>query len=275
VPSNNNTRGPKVIHIDQKDDGQAFNHELDSSRDWEQTLDVLHHELLTKPYYIAIATNTRGGVFNPVMKKGITVKRIKKDVPVELQLVLKMQTETFTDLSQRIQEQSFHGNNKDVWHFRKKWKELPKGTAIIALRQQPLWNLLSAEKIFRRAYIILDGETTVDAQNHAMFFISKVLHNKDFANKIAKGMGKKAPVKEAKIKQRPKTIYSGRPVGGLILLLKESFGIHVRTLSIEERIALGYYFQKLKLTGEQDESHLELHEKMKRFFKTKDLRKMD
>lgn len=274
MPADNSPLSPKASRLQLEDDGQAFNHELDSSRDWEGTLDVLHHLLLSKSYYIAIASNTKGGMFNPVLKKGITVKRIKKEIPEELQLVMKMQTKTFKELSLRIKEQSLKGGNKDVWHFRSQWKELPKGTAVIALKQRPLWNLLANDPIYRQGYIILDGQVGVDAQNQAMFLISKVLHNKEFADKQAKILNA-APIKEAKIQVRKKTIYTGRPTGELVLLLKESFGIHVRTLSVEERVALGYYFTKLKRTGELDDSHEELIVKLKRFFKTKDLRKLD
>lgn len=274
MSSSNKPLSPKADRLNNSNEGQAFDHELDSSRDWEQTLDVLHNLLVQKVYYIAIATNTKGGLFNPVMKKGINIKRIKKEIPEELQLVLKMRMDTFGELDQRIMQKSLSGGNKDIWHFRSQWKEFPKGTSIIEVHQRPLWNILSSETIFRKAFIVLDGQAEVEAQNQAMFIVSKVLHNKEFCDKRFKELGKKV-VKEGKIKKRPRTIYTGRPPGAIILLLKETFGIHVRTVSIEERVALGYYFEKLRLTGELDESHKELLTKLKRYFKTEDLRKID
>ncbi|OGH01887.1 MAG: hypothetical protein A2600_09450 [Candidatus Lambdaproteobacteria bacterium RIFOXYD1_FULL_56_27] len=263
----------KADRLGKKTDGQAFDHELESSREWEQTLDVLHHLFLQTWYYIAIAANTNGGMFTPILKNSINLKRTKQEIPTELQTVLKMRISTFGDLDKQIERKALTSGNKDIWHFRTKWKEFPEGTSIIAIQQRPLWNLLSSTPTFRKAFIIIDGQAEVQNQNQAMFLISKVLHNQEFAEKSFKSIGKKAAPPEAKPRPRTKTIYTGRPTGELVLLLKEAFGIHVRTLSVEEKVALGYYFERLKRTGEQDESHVEIWDKLKKHFKTEDLKK--
>ncbi|MDT8447479.1 MAG: hypothetical protein RRB13_11360 [bacterium] len=269
-----NLNKPRITHLDNPSEGQAFDHELESSRDWETTLDALHYLLVQKWYYVAIASNTKGGAFTLIQKKKIDIHRGRKDIPEELEIILKMRMATFGELDGRIKQKMMVGGNKDIWHFKTQWKELPKGTSVIQIYQRPLWNLLSSDPVYRKAFIIIDGQAEVEHQNQAMFIISKVLHNKEHCEKILK-KAEKEPVKEAKPMKRRRTIYTGRPTGELILLLKESFGIHVRTLSVEERVALGYYFDKLHRTGEEDESHKDLQEHLKKYYKTEDLKKLD
>lgn len=265
---------PRAANMEDASVGQAFDHELDSSRDWEETLDALHYLLVQKWYYVAIASNTKGGPFTLIQKKKINLKRTKKDIPEELEIVLKMRMATFGELDGRIKAKVMVGGNKDIWHFKSRWKEFPQGTSVIEVHQRPLWNLLSNDPVYRKAFIIIDGQAKVEHQNQAMFIISKVLHNKEHCEKTLK-KAEKEPVKEAKSKKRPRTIYTGRPTGELILLLKESFGIHVRTLSVEERVALGYYLENLHRTGQDDDSHQELHDKLKKHYKTEDLKTLD
>jgi len=259
-----------VTDTKNKTDGQAFLHQLDSSRDWEKTLDALHFLLKQKWYYVAIASNTGGGFLNKPKKK-VNLKRKKKSIPEELETLLKMRLKSFKELAKKIKDQSRYDGDKDIWHFKTPWKEFPSGTGLIEIHQQTSWSRLANEPVYRRAFVVIDGKATDEEQFKIMLLINKMFKNKAYADQTYRRIGKEK-VKEAKLTGK-KSVYRGRPTSELAIKLTDNFGINVRGVSAEERVAMGFYFDRLKKLGEFHENLKKLEERLQKHFKTDDLKK--
>ena len=263
--SRENFLPPKIDSLEKAKDGQGFNHEIPMDRNWEKVLDTIHNILLQQWYYVAIASNTHGGIFNSASTKKINIVRKKRAVPSDLQTILQLKMKTFENLKGKIKEKSAVTGDKDVWHFSSKWEEFPRGTNIIEIYQRPMINLFSTEILYRKAFIILDGKLSIDHQNQTMMTINKVLKDKKYSKQVLKNI-KKEPVVESKVKVRTSSIYEGRPPAELVLMLRSNFKANIRTVSIDEKTAINLYFNKLKKAGEYTTEHKELENKMNYHF---------
>ncbi|OGG97196.1 MAG: hypothetical protein A2527_10290 [Candidatus Lambdaproteobacteria bacterium RIFOXYD2_FULL_50_16] len=257
------------MSVPNKPEGQAFLHQLEPSRDWEKTLDALHFLLVQKWYYVAIASNTWGGFLNNPQKK-VNLKRKKMDVPEELSALLKIKLASFKELAKKIDHQTSYDGAKDIWHFKSGWKEFPQGTGLIEIHQQTSWSRLSNEPIFRRAFIVIDSKSSPEDQFKIMLLVNKMFKNKAYADQTYRRIGKEK-INEARI-ARPSGIYQGRPTSELVIKLKDNFGINVRGITKEERVALGFYFERLRKLSEFDETLKEVETRLLRHFKTDDLK---
>lgn len=246
----------KIEDMPNPEEGQGFCHDVPSNMDWEETLDMIHFVLLNKWFYVSLASNTKKGLFGPKIlpKNRINIQRKKKEVPEELESLLKLKGSSFNKLSKKIEHQQKMGGNKDIWHFKGKWEEFPNGTSIIEIRQQPTLNKLSNHPIYRKAFIILDGQSDVEQQHNAMRLINKILTHKEYAKKLRAKVKTEKPKENAVTKRPSAGVYQGRPVTDLALKLQEAFGVTVRTLSIDEEAALRLYFNKLEERGELSDS---------------------
>ena len=167
--------------------GQGCVHELPLARNWEKAMDAIHFILTRKWYYIGIATNTKKGFFNKILKKGMTFSRRQKDISQETADILNVKFSTLKDLNVKIKDKTIRGgSDKDVWHFKEKWREFPKGTKVIVLYQQVMKSVFTADPDFRRATLFLDGRCAVADQNNAMLIIRKVFLEKGYSSKILK-----------------------------------------------------------------------------------------
>ena len=179
--------GHKPEDIEKMKFGQGCVHELPLGRNWEKAMDAIHIILSRKWYYIGIATNTKKAFFNKILKKGMTFTRRQKDITEETSEILKVKFSTLEDLNVKIKDKIIRGGgDKDVWHFKEKWREFPKGTKVIVLYQQVLQSVFSSDPDFRRATLILDGRCAVADQNNAMLIIRKVFLEKGYSNRILK-----------------------------------------------------------------------------------------
>ena len=179
--------GHKPEDIEKMKFGQGCVHELPLGRNWEKAMDAIHIILSRKWYYIGIATNTKKAFFNKILKKGMTFTRRQKDITEETSEILKVKFSTLEDLNVKIKDKIIRGGgDKDVWHFKEKWREFPKGTKVIVLYQQVLQSFFSSDPDFRRATLILDGRCAVADQNNAMLIIRKVFLEKGYSNRILK-----------------------------------------------------------------------------------------
>ncbi len=167
--------------------GQGCVHELPLGRNWEKAMDAIHFVLTRKWYYIGIATNTKKGFFNKILKKGMTFSRRQKDITKETGDILKVKFSTLEDLNVKIKNKTIRGGgDKDVWHFKEKWREFPKGTKVIVLYQQVMKSVFTTNPDFRRAILFLDGRCAVTDQNNSMLIIRKVFLEKGYSNRILK-----------------------------------------------------------------------------------------
>lgn len=117
----------------------------------------------------------------------MTFKRRQKDITDETSEILKVKFSTLEDLNVKIKDKIIRGGgDKDVWHFKEKWREFPKGTKVIVLYQQVLQSIFSSDPDFRRAILILDGRCAIADQNNAMLIIRKVFLEKGYSNRILK-----------------------------------------------------------------------------------------
>jgi len=270
---------PKADVLEKADQGQAFNHELPLRRDWETALDAIHFMLLRKWYYVGIATNTKKGVFGSVVKKGMIIERKRKNLPEELKIILKMKISTFDDLKSKIrQKQISDGGNKDVWHFKTKWKEFPKGSKIIQLHQQLLKSFITGSNNYRKAFIVMDGKCSPTDQNVTMMIIKRIFENKKYTHKIIKeishlkeedSLKKEGPSKvEPKLRQSTGKIdlVKTRLPGSLVVELRDNKAA-IKTLKPKERELLLDYLAKLKTKGEFSSIHESIENQIRTHFK--------
>ena len=107
------------------------------------------------------------------MDRKISMKRKKRKLPEELESLLKLKSGTFNKLSQKIESQQRAGGDKDIWHFKGQWEEFPSGTCIVEIKQKPTMSMFKENPLYRKAFIVLDGQAEVDQQNNTMMLINR------------------------------------------------------------------------------------------------------
>ena len=239
--------GPRIDEIRDPDMGQGLEHNLAASRDWEEALDAIHLSMLDKWYYVAIISNTNGGINTPI-RKVLNTRRKKKEIPKELKEIFKVRSGTVKELNKMIREKQYELGNKDIWYFSSKWHNFPKGTSVIELRQQSSFNrIFSSKPKFRRAFVVLDGACKVEHQNQAMLHINKVMKNKDFVKAVLES---KRKTEKSRLDVKPKP---QRSPSDMVVALKKARHV-METLTIEEKAILDQYFRYLDERGEFNSS---------------------
>ncbi|MCP4296132.1 MAG: hypothetical protein GY786_11035 [Proteobacteria bacterium] len=276
--SKSNFIPPKYELLENLTEGQGFSHELPVMRDWGKTLDAIHLHMLDRWYYVATATNSRkSGGLNKILKNDVNLDRQKQEIPTDLKTILTMRLTSFNDLNTKIKGRILGsgGSNKDVWMFRTKWAEFPKGTMVIELYQRFLRNSVAARSLFRRAFVILDGKCSSGESNDTMLRIRKIFNDKAFAKKVvldgpeiernldtSPSLFREEPeiaIKEVKVRDQGK---KGRLPGGLVVELLDDFSKNARSLTAEEMMNLYHYLENLKNRGETAWWHEELVDKL-------------
>ncbi|MDH5561045.1 MAG: hypothetical protein OEY59_09360 [Deltaproteobacteria bacterium] len=223
--------------------GQHWRHSLPGFRDWEVALNVIHLALKSKPHYIGIVTNTRRRLNKLV--PGVNFDRRKDDLPSEMVDLFKMKQDTFSELSHKIHDQVLKTNtSKDIWYFTTPWKVFEEGMIVIPLHQKQEKKFVNKAVYYRRAFVILDKNCSVAAQNQIMYIIHKVFEDKQNIKKILRLAALEFVKKPTKKKIRPK--YTGRLPGRIIVLLKSNYDNTLRTITDDEKRVLFGYFQFLK-----------------------------
>jgi len=278
---------PKADALEKIKEGQGVVHELPYSKNWEKAIDALHWILEKKWYYIMIATNTQRGRTSKILKKGMNLDRQNKNLPEELQIVLKMQISTFEGLDSKIREtQLMKGSNKDIWHFKTQWKEFPEGTKVIVLHQPVLKNILfSSHASQRRAFVVIDGKCKMEDQNLVMLAIKKVFKTKGYCESILKRVEKargtcipKPPprttlkVQEERTAKQKEEEKNARLPAGLVLLLLDNFEKTIETISDSEFGFIFSYFNKLKTSNEISMEHKTLESRIRTHLEVKQLK---
>lgn len=252
--------------------GQGFSHELSMRRDWEEALDALHFMLLRKWYYVGIATNTKRGIFNKVLKQGIAFERKRTQIPEEMKSVLNISMGQFDKLKEKIEQKrrTKRGEDKDVWHFTTQWKEFPEGTKIVELYQKMASSMLKAKPTYKRGFIVLDGKCNTSDQNTVMLLMKKIFENKDYTKKILYEVEKmkkeKGQTDEPEIVKKD-TLPKGdsRTPGTLLIELKENPGSITSVTDYEKGLLLDY-FQKLRRQEAFTQEHEVIETRLKQLF---------
>lgn len=268
---------PKAHRLEKFKDGQGFSHELHIARNWERALDAIHITLSDSWYYIAIASNSKRGTFSPrLLKREICLDRQKQNIPKELQTILAMRLQSFQDLNDKIRDKvlTTGGANKDIWMFRSRWKEFPKGTLIVELYQGLFRNIALLNPRYHRAFVILDGRCTVIDQNDTMIRIKRVFQSRRYTEKVIRESDipifKSEPVSTDIVvveeEEKREEVVRGRLPGGLVMLLLEDFDENIRTITLEEQARLFVYLDQLRDRGERHWWHDDLEVKLEKHF---------
>lgn len=251
--------GPRINEIRDPNEGQGLEHNLSGSRNWEQALDAIHLTLLDKWYYVAIISNTNGGITTPIRKR-LNSRRKKKQIPEELKEIFKVRSGTVKKLNKMILEKQYEMGNKDIWYFSGKWKTFPKGTSVIELLQRPRFNrMIFGNPKFRRAFVILDGACKVEHQNQAMFAVNKVMKDKKFVKEVLEAKRKK---ERTRLDVKPKP---HRTPADMVIKLKKARHL-METITVEEKAVLDQYFRYLDDRGEFNKSHKAMKEDLDNHF---------
>ena len=233
---------------------QAFNHQLATGRDWDEALDVIYWLLMKKWYFTAIGANTKRGAGGR-QTQSLHLQRRRKQLPDELQAILKMKLNSLTKTKDKSKVLSL--GLKDVWHMKTPWEEFPEGTKIIEIYQSALSSLIKSTAAKKRAYIILDGKANTVEVNTAMKVIHKIVSDKGYTARMRKEVrSKKAAGGTVVAPKLTKQLdYKGaRSPGGLLLLLLDE-PVQVRGVSDPEFDLLKDYLMELKRSGRFEEEH--------------------
>lgn len=280
---------PKIDQLKNTSKGQSFQHELSHSRNWEEAMDALHILFSHTPFYASIVTNTTKSFLGSRILIGkLNLVRSKKKLSKELKDILSIKFSTFSALKEKIRDKSVwdSAGERDVWHFTSRWKEFPKGSKIIELYQKKRAVLFSPMPGFRRAFVVLDARCSVAEINSVMFNIKKIFDNKKFTQRVLTGHthAKKKTLtrnvetqlifEQKKNNSQDKTkkgdeLIRGRGPATILLLLRENFNFHIRTITLEEKATLYAYFENLKTRGESSIEHEEMERKVTSYFISK------
>ncbi len=254
--------------------GQAFNHALPMTRNWDDTLDTIHYLLLKKWYYVAIATNTKRG--GKLLKNGLGLERKRKSLPEEMQTILKLKISSFEGLKKKIrQKQLKSGEDRDVWHFSSQWKEFPEGTKVIELTQANLSGMVKSKGATKICYIVLDGKATTVDVNTCMFIVHKVFSDKAYAAKVLKEVEKLkkqgGPAGMEPQLKKAVDIRGARQPGTVMMELRDH-PKEVENVTDAEWYLLQGYFEKLKESSQLTDMHIKVEQLLKLHFGEKALR---